>query len=841
MQYTLFVILAPLAAVTSIVTVVYIGRHRTAPGALALMWAMIAVTIWMILNTLELTDPTEQGTLFWAKLEYPFFTLAPVAWLVFAIQYTGRGKWLTPGRIALLCLVPLIVSSFALTNDWHHLIWKSYTFTPINNWLAMSIVSYGPWFWVFGAYSYSAVLAGAFLIVREHFQSWKLYRQQSVWLVVGALVPIIFSIVYVFRPIPGFRMDYSSIGYAMSGLAFSIAILRYHLFELTPIAYKTLVDEMSDGVLVVDRLDRVVGMNPAAQFALSLPAGEAIGQPVAQVLRFWLSIANALSDKAELQTEVSVGTGEAQRYYDLRISLLKGQRGQLTGRLIVLREITKRKGAEFALIESEEKLRQIASSLREAVWLRDTRTLAVLYVNPAYQDIWGRTCESLYQNPTSFLDAVHPEDKERIMEAIKKQYQGIPFDQEYRIIRPDGSLRWIWGRTFPIQNEAGETYRVTAVAEDITEHKQAEETVRENESWLRALTRALPDLVFIFDRDGRFIEVPETFQDLVVRPEKGQLLGSLVHEVLPKAVADSFLSVLHRTIETGQPQSLEYQLDVPMGRRWFEGRTAPMWNKDGKIEHVVWGARDITERKEAEESLRQANLELQARNEELDAFGHTVAHDLRSPLSIVIGYANTIADYVDTLSREELQQSARALLKIGLKMDNIIDELMLLAGLRKAQATMGPLDMAGIVAEAQQRLGRTIDLYHAEIVLPAAWPEAIGYGPWVEGVWANYMSNAIKYGGRPPRVELGATPQLDSTVRFWVRDNGPGLTPEAQTRLFTPFERLDQVHIGGHGVGLSIVQRVVERMGGQVRAESNGVPGQGCTFSFTLPVAQSEK
>jgi PAS domain S-box-containing protein len=587
MQYTLFVILAPLAAITSIVAVVYIGRHRAAPGALALMWAMIAITIWLILNTLELTDPTEQGTLFWAKLEYPFFTLAPVAWLVFAIQYTGRGKWLTPGRIALLCLVPLIVSSFALTNDWHHLVWKSYTFTPINNWLAMRIVSYGPWFWVFGAYSYSAVLAGASLIVREHFQSWKLYRQQSVWLVVGVLVPIIFSIVYVFRPIPGFRMDYSSIGYAMSGLALCIAILRYQLFELMPIAHKTLVDEMRDGVLVVDRLGRVVDMNPAAQSILSLSASGVIGQPVTQVLGFGQSLADSLSNKAETQTEISVERGEARHYYDLRVSPLKSSRGQLTGRLIVLH--------------------------------------------------------------------------------------------------------------------------------------------------------------------------------------------------------------------------------------------------------------DITARREMEEALRRANQELQARNEELDAFDHTVAHDLRSPLTIIIGYANTIADYVDTLSREELQQSARALLKIGLKMDNIIDELMLLAGLRKSQATMGPLDMAGIVAEAQQRLGRTIDLYHVEIVLPAAWPEAIGYSPWVEGVWANYISNAIKYGGRPPRVELGATSQPDGTVRFWVRDNGLGLTPEAQACLFTPFERLDQVHIGGHGLGLSIVRRVVEKMGGQVSVESDGVPGQGCTFSFTLPVAQSEK
>ncbi len=191
-------------------------------------------------------------------------------------------------------------------------------------------------------------------------------------------------------------------------------------------------------------------------------------------------------------------------------------------------------------------------------------------------------------------------------------------------------------------------------------------------------------------------------------------------------------------------------------------------------------------------------------------------------------------------------------------MDNIIDELMLLAGLRKAHAATGPLDMADIVAEAQQRLARMIELYQAEIVLPTIWPETIGYGPWVEGVWTNYISNAIKYGGRPPCVELGAAPLPNpppqagegglpvagkdgGMVRFWVRDNGSGLTPEAQARLFTPFERLDQVRIGGHGVGLSIVRRIVEKMGGQVSVESDGTPGQGCTFSFTLPVAQSEK
>jgi two-component system sensor histidine kinase/response regulator len=120
----------------------------------------------------------------------------------------------------------------------------------------------------------------------------------------------------------------------------------------------------------------------------------------------------------------------------------------------------------------------------------------------------------------------------------------------------------------------------------------------------------------------------------------------------------------------------------------------------------------------------------------------------------------------------------------------------------------------------------------------------VGHGPWIEEVWANYISNALKYGGSPPRIELGADPPPPSPpsggtegearmVRFWVRDNGPGLTPEEQARLFTPFTRLEQVRAKGHGLGLSIVRRIVEKLGGQVGVESE--VGQSSTFSFTLP------
>ncbi|MEW5960997.1 MAG: ATP-binding protein, partial [Chloroflexota bacterium] len=111
----------------------------------------------------------------------------------------------------------------------------------------------------------------------------------------------------------------------------------------------------------------------------------------------------------------------------------------------------------------------------------------------------------------------------------------------------------------------------------------------------------------------------------------------------------------------------------------------------------------------------------------------------------------------------------------------------------------------------------------------------MGYAPWVEAVWTNYISNAIKYGGRPPHVELGAEVQPGGMVEFWIKDNGDGLSAEEQRRVFAPFTRLSQVSTEGHGLGLSIVQRIVEKLGGQVGVKSEGKPGQGCTFSFFLP------
>jgi signal transduction histidine kinase len=240
----------------------------------------------------------------------------------------------------------------------------------------------------------------------------------------------------------------------------------------------------------------------------------------------------------------------------------------------------------------------------------------------------------------------------------------------------------------------------------------------------------------------------------------------------------------------------------------------------------------------SEEALRQQTLELQARNEDLDAFAHTAAHDLKNPLALIVSLAYSLDENRASLSSEELNEHVQIVKNTAFKMSNIIDELLLLAEVRKADVELEALDMAAAVAAARQRLAQMIEEYQGTIIVPSTWPPALGHQPWVEEVWVNYLSNAMKYGGCPPRMELGATPQPDGMVRFWVRDSGPGLPPEDLARLFNPFTRLSRIRASGHGLGLSIVRRIVEKLGGQVGAESQ--IDRGSLFFFTLPAVPGQ-
>jgi PAS domain S-box-containing protein len=348
------------------------------------------------------------------------------------------------------------------------------------------------------------------------------------------------------------------------------------------------------------------------------------------------------------------------------------------------------------------------------------------------------------------------------------------------------------------------------------------------EEQVRKLTRAVeqsPASVVITDTEGRIEYVNPKFTSLTgyssdeVLGENPRILKSGEH---PR----EFYEGLWTTILAGREWRGELHNRKKNGELFWElSSVSPVRDREGSITHFVAVKEDVTERKQLEEERERLISEL-------DAFSHTVAHDLKNPLSAVLGFAELLTAEDAELGRKDVRESLQFVRQAAVKMNSIIEELLLLAGVRKTDVERVPVEMTAVVSGALQRLSHMTAEYSPEVVRPDAWPVALGHGPWIEEVWANYLSNAMKYGGQPPRLELGAETVGDK-VRFWVFDNGPGLTPEQQAQLFTPFTRLHQVRATGQGLGLSIVRRIMEKLGGEAWVEAE--PGKGSRFGFTLP------
>ncbi len=238
-------------------------------------------------------------------------------------------------------------------------------------------------------------------------------------------------------------------------------------------------------------------------------------------------------------------------------------------------------------------------------------------------------------------------------------------------------------------------------------------------------------------------------------------------------------------------------------------------------------ARDITRRKELEFKQQQIIADL-------EAYAHSVAHDLKNPIAILMGYSDLVLTDPDVALPRQTEELVKTIHLTSLKMLDITNALLQLAEFHKLdEVETVAIDLGAITGESLNRLVNIIEESGAQISLPDSWPQAMGYAPWVEEVITNYISNAIKYGGEPPVIEIAAIPRDDGMVLVAVRDNGIGISVEDQAHLFEEFARFDKSKAEGHGLGLSIVKRIINKLGGTVGVESQ--PGEGSTFWFTLP------
>jgi signal transduction histidine kinase len=300
----------------------------------------------------------------------------------------------------------------------------------------------------------------------------------------------------------------------------------------------------------------------------------------------------------------------------------------------------------------------------------------------------------------------------------------------------------------------------------------------------------------------------------------------------------NFVTVIEN--EGTGPKDLEVYFDGT--DKYYQVRVSPVFNRDHKISGHFIQVHDITSMKLGEVELKETNQKLRAEIEkrgklieDLDAFSHTVAHDLKNSLGSIFSSTEILNESVEQGDPEQLKEIIGLVRSSAEKAMHITQELLILATVSHTEIEMKPLNMKSIFREAQKRLHQDITASGSKIKQPENWPQAMGHAPWIEEVWTNYLSNAIKYGGTPPEIEVGADFPENNQVRFWIKDNGKGLTKEEQSKLFRKYARLDPGKAEGYGLGLSIVKRIVGKLGGKFGVESNGKTGQGALFYFILP------
>lgn len=342
------------------------------------------------------------------------------------------------------------------------------------------------------------------------------------------------------------------------------------------------------------------------------------------------------------------------------------------------------------------------------------------------------------------------------------------------------------------------------------------------------LIDTMRDGVIVVNADG-FIEDFNPAVEDIFRLKTSSIIRKRFSEVFQRH------QTLVSAIVKKESQRTEVELYLPGQHSYYQARISPVFDRNQQFSGHMVQVSDITSLKQTELRLKNEVEKRGRLIEDLDAFAHTVAHDLRNSLGSVYSASEVIQEAAAGGNSEVLGEFSELIKKSAHKAIQITQELLILASVNHQEIEKEPLAMARIFSRAKGQLKDLIASRQVRISEPDTWPVAVGYANWVEEIWTNYLTNAIKYGGTPPEISVGAEPANNGLVRFWVQDNGNGILPENQHKLFKKHIRLSPEKAEGYGLGLSIVKRIVEKLDGSAGAESSGRQGEGALFWFELP------
>lgn len=583
-EFTTLCYIRFLSGIFALFLIWLLWKKKQFKGAFYLMLFEVSAAIWAIADGFETASLTIPQKIHWSQFGYLGITTCSVMFLMFALSYTNQTRFVNLKTLILLLIIPFMTMLIVLTNPLRHLLWTKIELVEGTN---QCVYYYGPVFWIHLVYEYSILITGIIILMMGAFKVYSLYKTQFWILIIATLFPFCSSISYVFKLLPTKGFDPTPVSFIISGSFIAFGLYWFRMFNIMPLARKQALDNLRDGMLVVDSANRIVDAN----------------------LTFY----------------------------------------RMTG------------------FQSKQVIGKQAD----------------LFFSTINIDINKFTAENDFTTDTQLVN-----DSE--MEDIEVKYHQIA-DTNQKIL--------------------GGIYMLT----NITTKKM------------------------ILD-----------------------------------AITDS--------------------------------------NKRRK-----------------KELIEKEKLIL-----DLDAYARSVAHDLKNPIGLVVSLSELIKLRLSENKMDDVNEMIGHVYDQSRKMIRIIDDLLMLSRIRKEEIDQAPIDTAAILDDVFKRLEGEINKRGATIEKPDHWPWVMGHHQWIEEVWVNLISNALKYGGVPPVIRLGFEKTESSTYRFWIQDNGLGLPEASLKKIFKDFERLGIKDTDGYGLGLPIVKRIFEKLGGEISASSSNKPGEGCIFSFTL-------
>lgn len=574
-----------LAAFIALSTIIVLWRYRNADEVRFLIFVQFFAAIWALTYALEFSTQNLEMKMFWSQVSYLGIAFLPLSYFLFTTAFSQKSNIINPRNITVLSVIPFLTVLLVFTNESHHLVWKDVFFNEDES---LAIYQHGVWFWIFWTFSIILIFSGLYNLYQSIYKFPSFYKSQVNTLVLATIIPLIGNLMYVtgLNPFPG--IDWTPILFVFTGLVVTFGVIKYRMFDLVPFARNKLVDNMEDGVLVVNAEGFIEDCNDAVLQIFNLSQHLVIRKSFKEVFNNYKKFTAGINSEKQHSVEIEIPKKDSKIYYQCLFTPVYNRKNNFSGHSILVHDITSMKKAEIKL---------------------------------------------------------------------------------------------------------------------------------------KNLNR---QLVAEIDKRGKLIN-------------------------------------------------------------------------------------------------------------DLESFSHAVAHDLKNSLGSISSSTEILKDSIKNNDTDSLNEITNLVKVSADKALHITEELLTLARISHEEIELKPINMQTVFKEALNQLKQQIEHSGAEIKSPDNWPPTMGYAPWIEEIWTNYLTNAIKYGGKPPKIEVGSEVN-DNCVKFWVKDNGDGLSKEEQPKLFNKYVRLAPKKAEGYGLGLSIIKSIADKLEQSVGVESTGIKGEGSLFYFSLPL-----